>query len=549
MFVRSVITGFALCALLRAQRVETSVVAINGRTYTAAAVERLVESLDFYEREMARMNLPEALKFYALRERLAGDAEKAKLADEMPYREELATQRVGILTAAEMNAIKGSQTVKPEDARKYYDEHKDELETLRFKLLFVAFDPNHKPGTRTREEALQRVAEIQKKLAAGASFTDLVKEFSDAQKSRERGGDYATPITRTTIIPGTDQVVPLLFGLLPGKVSEPVQVGNGFDLFKVIDRQPPTFEEARKDVEDRLRTEGQTRAADELEKSVKFEIVNKGFFGAPRKPTDVPAGDFVVAKLNGRDITVDQVGRIANVFPPTAKDSVLANKEEMLRKYGLMELLAERAEKAGYANQSPYRERLATSRVQILAQAQMNAASTARLVRPEDQKAYYDAHRDDFLAVKAVGVYLPYGVDKRSEADAKARAEEFRKKVISGGDADALIKEYSEDPDSRDKGGDLGAISKISNLPADFRNAIFSLKPGEWSQPLRQPNGYYVVRSGGEETAPYEDVKEAIFKIMQQEHFNEYIAKLQSQVSFKVLDSQYFAQRPGGRSL
>lgn len=550
MFVRSLLTGLALLATLNAQRIDPPVVEINGRAYTGLGVDKLVESFDFYEREMARVNLPEALKYYAFRERLAAEAEKAKLAEQSPYKEELSVRRVAILMQAQMDALKAAQEVRPEQARAYYDEHKDELEQLRFKLLFVSFGPKGKPGARSQEEAKARIEEIKRKLDAGALFTDMVKQYSDAAKSRERGGDYATPITRTTTIPGSEEVVPLLFGLLPGKISEPVQVSNGFDLFQVTERKPPSFENAKDEVYDRLRTIARAAKLVEMEKSVQLKLELPEFFGAGKANAGEGApSDLIVAKLDGHPVTVAEVGLIADIFPASEKERILQNKEEMLRKFGLMSRLAAQAEAAGFAVRSPYKERLATARVQTLAQAQTNAASAARVITPEDQRKFYDAHQDDFTVVRATGIYIPFGNGKRTEADARARAEEFLRQVKQGGEVGALIQEYSEDPESRDKHGDLGTISKAAKLPDEFKNTVFALQPGHWSAPLQQPSGFYVIRAERNGLTPYDEVKEQIYRDMQQEAFNQYITKLQHEVQFKILDPQYFAQRPGGKFL
>jgi len=75
-----------------------------------------------------------------------------------------------------------------------------------------------------------------------------------------------------------------------------------------------------------------------------------------------------------------------------------------------------------------------------------------------------------------------------------------------------LARKYSEDPGTRDKGGDLGFFSRGQMVP-EFEEVVFKLKVGEISPPIKTRFGYHLVRveakiPSREQT--YEEVKDRV---------------------------------------
>jgi len=95
---------------------------------------------------------------------------------------------------------------------------------------------------------------------------------------------------------------------------------------------------------------------------------------------------------------------------------------------------------------------------------------------------------------------------------AKETADDILKKINKGEDFDALAKEKSEDPGSKEQGGDLGYFQKGQMVP-EFETEVFdNLKVGEVSkEPVKTQFGYHIIKKTDERETDKdgEKVKEA----------------------------------------
>jgi hypothetical protein len=81
----------------------------------------------------------------------------------------------------------------------------------------------------------------------------------------------------------------------------------------------------------------------------------------------------------------------------------------------------------------------------------------------------------------------------RTKEQAKKRAQEALKKAKAGGDFAALAKQYSDDPGSGPRGGDLGAFTR-KMMVQPFSEAAFALKPGELSGIVESEFGFHIIK-------------------------------------------------------
>jgi hypothetical protein len=84
------------------------------------------------------------------------------------------------------------------------------------------------------------------------------------------------------------------------------------------------------------------------------------------------APETVVATIDGRKVTVEELRRFVSVLPAQSQKAIAQNRKEFLQQYALLTRLAQEAEKSKLDQQTPYREQLQASRVQTLANAFLN---------------------------------------------------------------------------------------------------------------------------------------------------------------------------------
>jgi peptidyl-prolyl cis-trans isomerase D len=92
------------------------------------------------------------------------------------------------------------------------------------------------------------------------------------------------------------------------------------------------------------------------------------------------------------------------------------------------------------------------------------------------------------------------------------KAEDVLKQAKKGANFEDLAKKYSEDPGSKDKGGDLGWITQGQTVP-EFEKTAFGLEKGKISDLVKTQYGFHIIKVLDKETAhtkPFDEVKDSI---------------------------------------
>jgi peptidyl-prolyl cis-trans isomerase SurA len=83
--------------------------------------------------------------------------------------------------------------------------------------------------------------------------------------------------------------------------------------------------------------------------------------------------------------------------------------------------------------------------------------------------------------------------DPANDAQAKAKAETVRARIAGGADFATEAKENSDDPNTKDKGGDLGWFAQDA-FGDDFGAQVAALRDGQVSAPFKTSAGWHIVQ-------------------------------------------------------
>jgi peptidyl-prolyl cis-trans isomerase D len=136
---------------------------------------------------------------------------------------------------------------------------------------------------------------------------------------------------------------------------------------------------------------------------------------------------------------------------------------------------------------------------------------------PDDMlKQQFQANIEQYQVPNQVHVqhilFKTVGKTDAEVEEIKKKAEDVLKQAKKGAKFDELAKKYSEDPGSKDKGGDLSWIRQGQTVP-EFEKTAFSLAPGQISDLVKTQYGFHIIKVLEKETAhtkPFEQVKDSI---------------------------------------
>jgi peptidyl-prolyl cis-trans isomerase C len=266
---------------------------------------------------------------------------------------------------------------------------------------------------------------------------------------------------------------------------------------------------------------------------------------APQIP-DLPDQTVIAVFDDGVKFTMGDFKRAFAALPPDNQPLALRDRKTFLQQWAFMRKLAQMAEKDKLDQDSPAREQLEYSRLMIMSQAKLSHALNLITVEPSEIVAYYDASKERYKEVRVKALYVSFGSGEKAltEDQAKAKIAKLLAEIRAGGDFVKLVRENSNDETSRAKDGDFATIRRSDNIPDAIRSAVFSLKPGEVSEPVRQPNGFYLLRAEEVRYRPLSQVRDEIFTELKQQHYREWLDKTNKETKVDYTSPAFLGSAP-----
>jgi parvulin-like peptidyl-prolyl isomerase len=285
----------------------------------------------------------------------------------------------------------------------------------------------------------------------------------------------------------------------------------------------------------------------------------------------------VVATVAGISITVADVRKILETAPAQLAQQFKQNPQQALGTVYLMRYLASEGEKAHLDEQSPLKEEIeeliALLKQQVLANAMVNKEQNSFVVTGEQIDEFYQKNQarweeakikiiligfkpaaaapakvpaapdaTDALTQAAKGVLeTAHPLNERSEAEAQKLAADLVTQLRGGADFVKLVAQYSDDAESKASGGDFGTpIKATSSFAQDLKKTVLAMNAGDISDPVRQGNGFYIIRLEEKKVQPINDVRESIVKEIRDNHMHDYMTDLNKRFTPQVQRPDFF---------
>lgn len=216
---------------------------------------------------------------------------------------------------------------------------------------------------------------------------------------------------------------------------------------------------------------------------------------------NLPKTDEVMAQVGDSRLTSSRFDMMIDLMPPQIQVMLRSNdqmKKELINRWVEINLIVQEALAAKIDQDPLIMLKIDEMRNRVLVEALISKRLDTQTPVPKEEIAsYYEKNSSEFEQseqVQAEHILI------RMEANASAKDKEKARKSIDmiqdklkNGDSFAtLAEQFSEDPGSKNKGGNLGYFGR-GQMVKEFEDAAFATKPGETSPPVQTSFGWHLI--------------------------------------------------------
>ncbi|MBW7477394.1 peptidylprolyl isomerase [Paenibacillus oenotherae] len=154
-------------------------------------------------------------------------------------------------------------------------------------------------------------------------------------------------------------------------------------------------------------------------------------------------------------------------------------------------------------------------------------------ISDDDVKKQYEKAKAEFSIVSVRHVLVKTteretGAEVRKDEEALKIAKEVKSKLEANGDWNAIAKQYSEDPGSKDNGG-LYEDVEARNWTPEFKEASLKQEIGKIGDPVKSSDGYHVIKVEKRVEQAFDklsqEAKNSLRQAIASERMNEFMTK------------------------
>jgi parvulin-like peptidyl-prolyl isomerase len=218
---------------------------------------------------------------------LEQEARKLKAEDDPKVAGQLAASRLDVLVAAALPKL--VDKVPPGAVQKFYDENKQQMQTLELSHIVVAYQggvipPKSGGAAPDQQTAMNKALRIYQRLKEGAKFEELAKTESDDTGSGARGG-LLGQVSPSQLPP---ELVTPVMSLKEGEISNAIPSRLGIHIFKMGARQTAPLAAVQDQIAQKVKQDETLRRVEELRKAAKVDFDPQFFPDANKPPASRP---------------------------------------------------------------------------------------------------------------------------------------------------------------------------------------------------------------------------------------------------------------------
>ena len=256
------------------------------------------------------------------------------------------------------------------------------------------------------------------------------------------------------------------------------------------------------------------------------------------------AAEDVIARVGDQEIKASQILPYLNNLSEADRSALLKNPaalSQAVRTLILQQILFKEAASAGWDKTPEIAAQLDRLRQGAVAETYLQSIAKVPDGYPseDDMKAVYEARKADLqvpaqIRLAQIYIAIPKDAAKDAQDKAKLRIDEISK-TAKAGDFSAVAREKSEERETASKGGEVGWLAE-SQIQPEIRSKVASLPKGAVTDPVRLPDGWYVIKVldvKEAHTATFDEVRSQLITALRNERARAnreaYLAKLQQQ--------------------
>ena len=222
--------------------------------------------------------------------------------------------------------------------------------------------------------------------------------------------------------------------------------------------------------------------------------------------------------------------------------------DEIRKQYNLATM--EDLEKAAKEQGVSFEDFKANVRNQIITQDVMREEVGRRIqITPGEVERYFNAHKQNYSKPETVQlseILVSTGADPddKAKVDAgEAKAADIEAKLHAGGDFAQLAKSFSDGPTAPD-GGVFGTFRRGELGAKVFEDATFSLKAGQYTEPIRTRQGFIIFRVDQHNSSGPPAFKDVEPQVEQDLYFSQMEPKMREYLT-QMREEAYINLKPG----